>query len=80
MIDVSTNKPLRVSTEYEELPYIMLPLDQLNDVRALLDAHGVDYSVDEWITSVDGEAPVAVIDLKRGTDAAVVQEILDSAA
>jgi len=80
MIDLSTNKPLKVSTECEDLPYIMLPLEQVDDVRALLDAHGLDYSVDELAISVDGKPALTVVNLKHGTNATVVQEILDAAA
>jgi hypothetical protein len=45
MIDASTKKPLHVSADGGL--YIMVPVEQLDGIRALLDAHSVAYWVDE---------------------------------
>jgi hypothetical protein len=79
MIDTTTKKPLRVSTESTAGPYIRLPESQLAEVQQLLDRRGIRYQVDEEIISFDGGPEVAIIDLGRGADAAAVQAILDSA-
>jgi hypothetical protein len=79
MKDVSTKKPLHVSTDGKAGPYIMVPVSQLDDVRRLLDRHRVRYSVDEDVVSLNGAPEVAVVDLGRGGDAKGVQKILDSA-
>lgn len=77
MIDVVTKKPLYVSTDGTAGPYIMVPLDQLDEVRQLLDQRCIHYSVDEDAISLNDEPYVTVIDLGRGTDAVAVQTILD---
>ena len=77
MIDVVTKKRLYVSTDGTAGPYIMVPLDQLDEVRQLLDQHRIRYWVDEDAISLNGKPYVTVIDLGRGTDAAAVQAILD---
>ena len=78
MTDVVTKKRLYVSTDGTAGPYIMVPLDQLDEVRQLLDQHHIRYSVDEDAISLNGKPYVTVIDLGRGADAAAVQTILDS--
>lgn len=80
MIDLSTKKPLSVSTDGDAAPYIMVPVQQIHDVRALLDANNVLYWVDEDAISLDGKPEVTVVNLGRGTDVAAVQEILDNAS
>lgn len=80
MIDVTTKKPLRVSTDGTAGPYILVPVSQLDEVRQLLDSHRLRYSVEEDAISLDGAPEVAVVDLGRGADAQAVQAILDSAA
>lgn len=80
MIDVSTKKRLLVSTDGDAVPYIMLPVQQIDDVRALLNASNIPYWVDEDAISLDGEPEVTVVNLGHGTDAAAVQNILDNAS
>ena len=80
MIDVSTKKPLHVSTDGDAGPYIMVPVQQIEDVRASLDADSVPYWVDEDAISLDGKPEVTVVNLGRGSDAASVQKILDNAS
>lgn len=77
MIDTSTKKNLYVSTDGTVGPYIMVPVIQLAAVRKLLDDHRVTYAVDEDAISLDGEPEVAIVNLRRGTDPKVVQDILD---
>lgn len=80
MNDTSTKKPLSVSGDGDVGPYIMVPVKQLDDVRALLDANTIPYWVDANAISLDGKPEVTVINLWRGADAATVQNILDSAS
>ena len=80
MIDVSTKKPLYVSTDGDAGPYIMVPVQQLDHVRTLLDAKNIPYWVDEDAISLDGKPEVTVINLRLGCDAASVQDILDNAS
>lgn len=79
MIDLSTKKPLCVSTDGNAGPYIMVPVQQLDDLRTLLDDNNILYSVDQDAISLDGKPEIAVVDLGHGSDAASVQNILDIA-
>jgi hypothetical protein len=78
MIDTTTRRPLYVSTGGGAGPYIMAPVSQLDDVRALLDAHRVSYWVDEEAISVDDRPEIAFVNLGLAADPAMVQRLLDS--
>ncbi len=43
MCDSATHKPIRVSTDAMTGPYIMIPTDQLDRIRSLLDEHRVPF-------------------------------------
>lgn len=79
MIDISTNNPLRVSTDGDAGPYIMVPVEQIDHVRRLLDANNVPYWVDEVAISLDGKPEITVVNLGGGADADAVQAMLDNA-
>ncbi len=80
MLDISTNKPMRVSTDGHAGPYIMVPVEQLGCVRELLETHRFTYWVDEDAISINGGPEVTVVNLKPGSDADFVQRLLDDAA
>ena len=75
MIDASTKKPLRVSTKGGA--YIMVQVQQLDDVRNVFDNNNISYWVDEFAISLNGEPEEIVVNLGRGTNAEAVQKILD---
>jgi hypothetical protein len=77
MIDTTTRKPLCVSTDGEGGPYIMVPVTQLDKVRALLDANKVFYWVDEEALSLEGKPEITFINLDHPGDPAMVQRLLD---
>jgi hypothetical protein len=79
MTDTMTKKPLRVTTDNPVWPFIELPLSQVDEVRRLLDSHGVSYSVDENAISWNGGPYTTTISLGRGGNAGAVQAILDNA-
>jgi hypothetical protein len=79
MIDAMTWKPLQVSTDGTAGPYIMLPVSQLDEVRQLLDDHGIRYWVEEDLISLNGAPETAVIDFGRGADVDAIQAVLDTA-
>jgi hypothetical protein len=79
MIDASTRKPLHVSIDGDAPPYIMVPVQQIDEVRSLLDANDVPYWVDEFAISLNGQPEVTVVNLRQGADAASVQDMLDNA-
>ena len=78
MIDAMTRKPLYVATDGTAGPYIMIPVDQLVEVRQLLDKHHVRYTVEEDVISLNGSPEIAVVDLGVGTNVEAIQSILDS--
>jgi hypothetical protein len=78
MNDTTTHNRLSVSTDGGAGPYIMVPVTQLERVKALLDANKDSYWVDEEVISVDGKPEVAVINLGRRSDPERIQHLLDS--
>jgi N-dimethylarginine dimethylaminohydrolase len=80
MIDVTTNKPLRVSTDYPPRPSIEVALSQLEELQQVLDKHGFRYEVLENAISMNDGPFTTDIIFARGTDANAVQAILDSVA
>ncbi len=80
MIDSTTQQRMRVSTDGTAGPYIMVPLDQLETVKAILLNNHVSFWVDADAISLDGKPEIGVINLARGANAAQIQQMLDSAA
>ncbi len=78
MNDATTDKPLYVSTDGNAGPYIMVPVEQLEPVKALLNVNNVSHWVDEEAISLDGKPEVAVINLGHGSDPRGIQNLLDS--
>jgi len=77
MIDATTREPLHVSTDGEGGSYIMVPVTQLDRVRALLDANRISYWVDEEALSLEGKPEITFINLDHPVDPARVQQLLD---
>jgi len=78
MISSVTQKPLVVTRDHPLYSDITVPVSQLEEVKRLLDAHHIQYEVDEDYYSFDDEPEVTFINLRRGTNAEQVQQILDS--
>ena len=78
MIDTTTRQPLAVSTDGGAGPYLMLPLAQLDKVRALLDTNNISYWVDEEVFSLDGKPEIALINFRKECKPSTVQSLLDS--
>ena len=79
MIDKVTNKPFKITPQEGGWPYIRLPLEQLEDVRHVLDAHGIRYHTSGSGVNFDNGPYIALIDLAYKTDVAKLQAILDAA-
>lgn len=79
MIDVETHKPVRVSTDGDAGPYLMVPLEQLADVRRALREHEIVHFVAEDAIELDGRPVIAIIDFARNADANLIQSALDAA-
>ena len=77
MIDVTTGKPMRVSTDGGVGPFLDLPVSQLDEVCGLLDGGGVYYWVEEGFISIDDGPEMATIEFGRKGDATRLQALLD---
>jgi hypothetical protein len=73
MIDEMTRDSLRVSAGGLGGPYLMVPLTQLDAIRAVLDRPAVDDWVDGDAISLDNEPATTVINFGRSGDAARIQ-------
>lgn len=80
MTDVHNHKPIRVLSDEGSKPYITAPVDQLKQLREILDANGVSYWVEHNVISVDGRPAMAVINLRGKDNIYEIQEILDRVA
>jgi hypothetical protein len=83
VIDVVTKKPLLVLTAGKDaLPYIHLAYAQLDELRRVLDAHGVRYRAQETVISFDGGPEMVLVFLypNQSMDAQAIQTHLDNAA
>lgn len=79
MTDVETQDQLKISTDGDAGPYLMLPLQQLDDVLRLLKTHGVTFSVDDDAILLDGRPAIAIVNFGRDTDPRQLQRLLDAA-
>ena len=79
MTDVTTHNPMRVSTLGGVGPNIRLPYSQLDDLKQILDSHGISYWVRENAISFDGGPEYVIVNFGRNGDANAIQAVLDSA-
>jgi hypothetical protein len=79
MIDTRNGKRLQVLDGGAGGPYIRITLDQLDEVRKVLDQEDIPYWVDSMAVSIDGKPAVTVINLGLNNDQGRVQAILDKA-
>jgi len=83
MIDITTQKPLRVvtgGTGYRARSYLIVPARQVPAVRNVLSQAGIDYWVDELEISVDGRPAVTFVNFAREVNPKEVQDELDRVA
>ena len=80
MIDHTSQRKLQVTPAGDAGCYIMLPVEDVEKVRKLLDTTDTNYWVDEGAVSLNGGPFVTVINFPPGTKADAVQQLLDSAA
>ena len=78
MIDTSTKTPLRVWPGGTAGPYIIVPMTQLDELRQVLDKHGLRYWVDEFSIELNGAPATTFVNMKRGVEVTSLQMILDN--
>lgn len=79
MVSTSTQKPLKVIAGGTAGSYVIVPLEQLDQVRKVLQANAIPHWVDHYAISIDGRPPSVVIDLDRKAEPDRVQALLDAA-
>ena len=77
MENLVSKQPLCVMPHSTVGPYLTLPEAQLEKLRSILDQHGIRYTVDENVISLNGEPEEALVFFGRGWDTQAVQKVLD---
>lgn len=80
MTDETTGKQLCVSKDKRAGPYLIVPVQQLDAVKEILDKTRNSYWVDETAVSLDGKPARVVINFGSGTVADEIQDMLDKVA
>lgn len=78
MIDIESNKPMRVHAGGGLGPYLFVPLPQMPTVEALLVAAEIPYSPSRDAVQIQGHGPIVMIDFSRRANAARIQAVLDA--
>lgn len=78
MNEVFEKKKLKVPPHGIGPSTIMVPVDRIEEIRALFDAHKIRYEVEEEFIREEGDPDVTFITFSRRTDPAEVQKLLDS--
>ena len=77
MIDSITKEPIQVRRYPEAWPYIRLPLDQLDQVKKILDGAGFRYHVAKYALAIKGQPYTVEVSLEHRADVAALQKLLD---
>lgn len=77
MINEHGNEPIRVHTDGDAGPYLIIEPAQAADVRAVLDKGGIGYSIDSDAIRVDGHPAGTLFNLGHGADIQEIQRLLD---
>jgi hypothetical protein len=79
MMDRTKGTPLRVSKDDRAGPYLIVPAQQVSEVRAVLDRAGIAYWVDNISVSMDSGPALTVVNFKKGANPVTIQTVLDQA-
>jgi hypothetical protein len=79
MTDSSTGKPLRVTQYSRGGPYLIIPVAQIPEVKAVLDRANLRYWVENLHISIDGQPAKTWVHFGKTTSAEEIQRALDSA-
>ena len=77
MINSITNEPIRVDKYPGAWPYVRVPLDQLDQVKKLLDHAGFRYHVAKYALSSDGEPYIVKVSFEHRADVVALQSLFD---
>ena len=77
MIDLETQEKLQINIDGDAGPYLMVPLQQLPDLRVLLQQKLIPHTVDEDAIQFDDRPVIAIVNFGRGADPVRLQRLLD---
>ncbi len=78
MTDPVTKRRVQVYPAPEVGPWFIVRVSMIPEVQALLDKNKIRYELDDLIFTIDAKPPTRKINLARGTDPDVVQQLLDN--
>jgi hypothetical protein len=77
MIDALTKEPIRLSKYRGAWPYIRFPLEQLDEVKKVLDRARFRYVVNKYAVSSDGDPYTVGVHFDHRAEVAAIQGVLD---
>ena len=80
MMSKIIDEPIQVSQGKRGGPYIMLPLDDVPDVRNLLDEAKIHYWVSETSVSQNNGPMITIVHFNRAANSVEIQAALDKAS
>lgn len=78
MTETVSKQRIRVPTPTTAGVFISVETDRLPALRAILDANNIRYWVNEYLLTMNGGPELAQVVFPRGSDAPIVQRLLDS--
>lgn len=78
MIDMVDKKPIQIEMGGNAPADFSVPVQQLDQVRALFDANHIKYWVGEEYLSIDDGPEIAFVTISRNSDPELAQRLLDS--
>jgi hypothetical protein len=78
MIDIELHTPLLIRTEGNAGPYLLVPIQQIENVEAVLRAARIAFSISRDAVQLNGHDAIALVDFGRRADAAAIQAVLDA--
>lgn len=80
MKDTLTGQPLRVSTDGRSAPFVIVPFQQVDSIRRVLEKAQIHHWVDRMAVSVSGGPAMIVVNFAKNADTGSIQEALDRAS
>jgi hypothetical protein len=78
MVETIPSKPLVVHNRETDYPFLIVPVEQLTEVRSILDAHDLIYWPSKYYISINHTPFNCHLHFARGTDGRKVQAVLDA--
>jgi len=79
MVDIELHRPVKVHRQNDAGPSITIPLEQLPDIRRVLERNGIAYTISPDAIKLDESKPfIAIVNFGRNVDPDQVQAALDA--